>query len=511
MLFNDIWTEDVGSTTTTTHCYVQGKQKKNMYSKLALDVEIVARNLVHKNLQNEKYIGIISENTYDFLVFDLACVRLGLITIYLQEDDLFQDSDFLCVLQYVIVSKMMLHNQLNIMHVQDFFDANVPVRDAIVYWKNYEPEDVFTVTFTSGTFGGKKAIEVKCKSLDDFIVNTARLFPIVQNDKIMIFLPFSTYINRCYVYMALYYGFDMLIVPLSRFLRALNEDHPTIVVGVPYVFELFMESYQQKTNGNVFLFILDKICKCMYRAGLSPQNYMFAKAWGGSVKYLLVGSAHTSLKVLSFYQENGIILYEGYGMSEIGGMISLNTPNNYKLGSVGRPFPNKEISIDLSRQIVVKGEFFANFQYMSPSTYNDVYVDENTVNTGDIGFFDQDGYLYIDGRIKNMLVLANGRKISPEAIEIELVSIEGVRQCFVYGENKMYIVALLVIHDGADADAIRNEIEKRNQQTSEYQRIRKCYFTNEGFTIENEMLNSSLKLNRAKIVEHYRNSLDSLY
>lgn len=308
----------------------------------------------------------------------------------------------------------------------------------------------------------------------------------------------------------------MLVVPFNYVMQAISKDKPTVLVAVPYFFEVFANGFMDKMKSNPFLFLLMKGHLFLKRIGLGgiipKEFFIFKKAWGGKMKYLLTGSAPCNPNILEFYDNMGITLYEGYGMSEVGGMVALNYPGNYKLGSVGKIYPKKEVFFDEQKQILVKCDLAANNHYYNQLGLSDTYLDDNVVATGDIGYLDSEGYLYINGRIKEILILSNGRKVHPAYVEKRFLESDMIKNCFVYGSDKPYVVALFVPASQTVAiSKINNLVTDINSSLQKHEQIVDFILINEPFTVDNGMLTSALKINRKAISDKYQRELENLY
>ena len=166
---------------------------------------------------------------------------------------------------------------------------------------------------------------------------------------------------------------------------------------------------------------------------LIPKKLVAAKAFGGNLKTIFTGGAHLDPFYIEKFAEYGVNIYEGYGMSECSPVISCNMPGNFKTGSIGRPLSNAEISFE-DGEILVKGSSVMKGYYQMPEETAETLRD-GWLHTGDKGYLDEDGFLFINGRIKNLIILSNGENISPEEIENKLALGKLVGEVVVTGEN----------------------------------------------------------------------------
>lgn len=518
MKLNQLFNNLKGNKENFIEYYSHGQKCQKVYADVYKDLRNVICNLQNICLKKGDMVCIIGKNSYEWVIVDLACVYLGIITVPADLDQYLTDQNFRQTYQIKCVitdSKKLIGQEDSVYSFQSLIEKDTESKQ-LPSCTEFQPDDIFTLVFTSGTSGLKKAIEIRVKSYDYFIEESLKMFPMDRDDKIIIFLPLSVYLERCYVYGAILGGFNMLVVPFNYVMQAISKDKPTVLVAVPYFFEVFANGFMDKMKSNPFLFLLTKGYLFLKRIGLGKiipkEFFIFKKAWGGKMKYLLTGSAQCNPNILEFYDNMGITLYEGYGMSEVGGMVALNYPGNYKLGSVGKIYPKKEVFFDEQNQILIKCDLAANNHYYNQEGPNETYLDNNVVATGDIGYLDADGYLFINGRIKETLILSNGRKVHPAYVEKKFLESDLIKNCFVYGSGKPNAVALFVpASQAVTISKISNLVTAVNASLQKHEQIVNFMIVNEPFTIDNGMLTSALKINRKAICDKYQDELDNLY
>ncbi len=526
MNLNCLETKLRGSTNNQIEYYEAGKKKIKKHCEVYEDVCRVRAFLLKHNIGKGKRVAILGKNCYEWVLIDLACVLTGVITVPLETGvtydlkDLVNEFEFAAVFtnldQYISLLSDGVISFNKVIEDSNKYDSSEVVD--VFTMPDFELEDVFTLIFTSGTSGKPKCIEVKKKSFDHLISVTQELFEFKPNDRFLVFLPLSIYLERCYIYSSILLGFNVILTPLEYIFHSIQNDKPSIIIGVPYFFENVRAKFLEKIRSNFFyLFIYETynfLCfiglTFLFRKRFSP----FIKAWGGNIRYLLTGSAPIAKSTLLFYKKMGLTIYEGFGMSEIGGMLTLNSPGHVKLGSVGKAFPGKEVMIDADGQILVKSDLNANNKYFkSTKLENDTtYINENTVATGDIGYIDSEGYVYINGRIKDIIITSLGKKIHPTQIE-QLIMDSGLfKNCLVYGENKPFLIAILVTKNAESTNLeIKECLKKVNSELPSDERILDFIVNDEPFTVENGLLTTSLKLNRQNVVKKIRKEIDELY
>ena len=236
------------------------------------------------------------------------------------------------------------------------------------------------------------------------------------------------------------------------------------------------------------------------------------KQFGGSLKTFVSGGGALDKEVGIFLNSIGLPTLQGYGLTETSPVVSCNPIHDIRVETVGPPFKGNTVKIAEDGEILVKGENVMLGYWNNINETNKVLKD-GWLYTGDIGEFD-DNYLKITDRKKDIIVTPGGDNISPVKIENDLIKLSFVEQALVYGDNKPYLVALLVLTDeqkNLKKEEIDKEIKKINNYLSNIERIKKYFVINEKFSIENGMLTPTLKLKRYKIIKKYQNQFEKLY
>jgi long-chain acyl-CoA synthetase len=234
--------------------------------------------------------------------------------------------------------------------------------------------------------------------------------------------------------------------------------------------------------------------------------------FGGNLKAFISGGGALDYKVGVFLNSIGLPTLQGYGLTETSPVVSCNPIDDIRIETVGPPFKGNEVMIAEDGEILVKGENVM-LGYWNNPTETDKVIQNGWLFTGDIGIIDN-GYLKITDRKKDILITPGGDNISPVKIESELTKIEFIEQALVYGDNKPFLVALIVLNNNfkdIDYKIIQEEIEKINKELTKIEKIKKFLIINNQFTIENGFMTPTLKLKRFKIIREYKKELDDLY
>jgi len=268
----------------------------------------------------------------------------------------------------------------------------------------------------------------------------------------------------------------------------------TISLGVK---KLNNESFSLKEK------IINFFCEKLVRKKIKKQ-------FGGNLKAFVSGGGALDQKIGKFLNSIGLPTLQGYGLTEASPVVSCNIPGKIMIETVGPPFKTNAVKIAQDGEILVKGENVM-LGYWNMKKETDEIIKDGWLHTGDIGEITKEGNLKITDRKKEIIVNLGGDNISPSKIENLLCLDEKIKQSFVYGDKKNYLVALVVTESEKNKKEIELYIENLNKSLSVIEKIKKIRLINEEFTIENGMLTPTLKLKRKKILEKYKEELEKLY
>jgi len=255
---------------------------------------------------------------------------------------------------------------------------------------------------------------------------------------------------------------------------------------------------------------------------------------GGRLRYFVSGGAPLSAEIGEFFNAAGLIILEGYGLTETSPGISFNRPESYRFGTVGLPLPGYEVKIAEDGEILTRGDHVMLGYLNKEKETREVIDDDGWFYTGDIGFIDEDGYLTITDRKKNIIVTSGGKNIAPQPIENKLVTGKYIEQAVVIGDNRRFCAAVIVPDKDAavkwaqnaniDSDdfekllkhpdftaLIQNEIDMLTENFSSFERIQKILLVSEPFSQETGELTPSLKVKRKVVEDKYSEQIDELY
>ena len=318
-------------------------------------------------------------------------------------------------------------------------------------------EDVGFIMFTSGTTDKSKAIMLSHKNICSNIENVAKVFPITSKDIVLSVLPLSHIFEggMCFL-LTIYKGAERkYCYDLNNIIEDINKYKISFMGAVPAIYKYIYKRIDELNKENINLF--------------------------------MSGGAVLEPNLEQSFNEKNIKLVQGYGLTETSPIISISNKEEHKVGAVGKIIPNVEVQLankdeDGIGELVVKGENVFLGYYQDEETTQQV-LNEEWFYTGDLAKIDEDGFVFLQGRIKNLIVLPNGKKIFPEELEAILNKLEGVKESFVYdkkvSENKSIICAKIVCEDLEQKQEILNNIDKMNTNLPIYKHITDIYITEE--------------------------------
>jgi long-chain acyl-CoA synthetase len=350
------------------------------------------------------------------------------------------------------------------------------------------PPSIAKITYTSGTTGQPRGACLTGAAMERVTVSLSAAVGAAGEDKSLTLLPFSTLLaNIAGIYAPLYSGSTAYVPDLAncgihgstaarsdQLIAALLHYQPTVTVVVPHLLKILVEAATQGAR--------------------LPS----------SLRYIAVGGAPVSPRLLKRARALGLPVYEGYGLSEAASVVSMNVPGQNCIGSVGRPLPPASVRIAADGEIVVGGNLFSGY-LGQPFRQIDEWA------TGDIGFIDGDGQLHVTGRKNTAFATAHGRKLAPEWIESELTGTPAIAQAAVFGEGRSWNIAVVVPCDAAAGLRIGPDIEAVNRTLPDYARVRGWIVADEPFSSGNGLANGVGVLNRQAIAARYSRRIERLY
>jgi len=419
------------------------------------------------------------------------------------------------------------------------------------------PDDVATIVYTSGTTGPPKGVVQTHGNHISALESAAQTTSIAEGDVHLLFLPLAHSFARLESFIGIHRGLCTAFAESIDKLRDnLPETHPHFICSVPRVFEKVYAGALAKADGEsplkrrIFWWAVGvgkevsrlKQAKRPVPAGLAlkykiAHTLVFSKmhaALGGRLRFAVSGGAPLSRHIAEFFHAAGILILEGYGLTETCPVLTNNREDAFKFGSVGMPLPGVEVKIAPDGEILARGGNIAKGYFKKADATREVFLADGWFATGDIGRFDEDGFLFITDRKKDLIVTAGGMNIAPQNIENLFKADSFVSQAMVHGDRRPYPVALITLNPeelakfarehgilAADPsvlvkhpkvlERVQRTVDEKNSELQSYAKVKKFMVLPEDFSVENGGLTPTLKVKRKVISEKYRAALDSLY
>ena len=399
---------------------------------------------------------------------------------------------------------------------------------------NLNRKDVACIIYTSGTQGNPKGVMLSHGGILNNCEGAIELLnPLIKNNnpKFLTWLPLSHSYEHTVQFVQVSVNAKVFYAEsIEKLIKNMNDCSPDIMTAVPRFYQnLFQKinSNFEKIKGVKKVLINKTISLGLKKNKKIPLNFFekiqdflldkiirkkIKAQFGGSLKTFVSGGGALDKEVGYFLNAIGLPTLQGYGLTEASPVVSCNPIDDIRVDTVGPPFKGNEVKIAEDGEILVKGENVM-LGYWNNTLETNKVLKDGWLHTGDIGVFEKN-YLKITDRKKDIIITPGGDNISPLKIENEIINSNLFDQAIVFGDNKPYLIALLVLSDDKkdlDKVEIKDEIEKINNNLSKIEKIKKYFLINEKFSIENGMLTPTLKLKRFKIIQKYKNSIEKLY
>jgi long-chain acyl-CoA synthetase len=419
------------------------------------------------------------------------------------------------------------------------------------------PEDDLTIIYTSGTTGPPKGVVTRHSNYAFIVSSCLEAVEIPRGSVFLQFLPLAHSLGRLEHFLT----WDaMTVSAFARGLQTVAEDlaavRPEIMVSVPRLYEKFYARVLAKVEEDgglkkaIFLWALG-VGREVSRRKQQGESVRGFLAWknsvadrlvfhkirarmGGRLRFFISGGAPLSREIAEFLHALGVLILEGYGLTETSTVTTVNRLERYKFGTVGKALPGARIRIAQDGEILVAGGHVFREYYNDPSATREAIDQEGWLHTGDIGVLDEEGFLRITDRKKDIIVTSGGKNIAPQNVENLLKNDSFISQAFVYGDRKKYLTALITLSPDEilawaakngiperDLQAlakrpeveklIRDRVEEINRGLASFEQVKRFALLGTDFSQETGELTPTLKIRRKVVVGKYGGLLDALY
>ncbi|MFJ8011426.1 AMP-binding protein [Streptomyces sp. NPDC096339] len=462
----------------------------------------VARRLRALGVRAKDRVGILAPNSLEWVLLDLAVIKLGAVTAG------FEPGRF-------DPRHLPREYGLSLLFTEGLDDGGV-LRDtaAVAAWadeapeageggefpfhEGYDPADILAVKFTSGSTGVPKGLEATVASVNSSLHEVQGMFAHGDGDNVMTFLGNWFIQQRYWIYSGLVHGHDVTLARTDNALDTARRTAPTVIMGVPGFYEGVKAGLQAREE---------------LPEDAEKRRDLIQAELGGRVRYLWTGSAPASRTLLEFFNEGGVPLFEGYGLNETC-IVAKNHPGAFRLGSVGKVLPNKTVRFDRDGILIVGSRHPVNHRYTwcSPGTNEKMFLPTGEVKTYDVGTLDEDGYLYIHGRVDDVLTVSGGYNVLAPLVEEKIRRHPAVHGCVLYGNGEEFLSAVISLAS-ADADlaSLGRHVAEVNAGLMTEQRVHALVIAAEPFSMENGLLTTQFKPIRRDIHRRYEAELSRVY
>ena len=540
-------------------------------------VYATARQLQAWGIQKGDRVILLSENRPEWAIVDFACLLLGAVDVPIYATQTGEQCLFVaqnCEARVAFVSSRKQYEKMASIRQQSCLEYVVIMDDApelteAVSMQSFlrsassgndtaleelghriEPDDLATLIYTSGTTGTPKGVMLTHGNIASNLNVSLDMYDFSKDDLCVSFLPLSHVTARHLDYALINAGVPLAYCPvIDELPQVMKEVHPTLIVAVPRVYEKVYNTVQNKAHGLKRKLIAWALSvgaenREIILRGETPgslswklaNKLVFSKirdGLGGRATVFVSGGAPLGKEIATWYADIGIRIHEGYGLTETSPVIALNNPVNHRIGTVGKPMSNVEVRIADDGEVLVRGPSVFKGYWKMPEETAAVFED-GWFKTGDIGHLDEDGYLSITDRKKDLIKTSGGKFIAPQPIENSLKVNQYVAEAALLGDKRRFPAVLIIPcfedleewarHHGVKFST-RKElvkahqvqklyegiVEELNNNLAQYEKLKKVLVVPDELSIADGTLTPSMKLRRRNLTDRYKKEIDALY
>ncbi len=576
--------QDYGNKPALAHKPKGGTYQDISYTEFGESVDVFSKGLNALGVQKGDRVAILSENRPEWAITDFGILKIGAVNVPMfstltaaQVGYILKDSGakVICVstkdqLKKVIsirdevpsLEHVIIYNELDDevpADVSQFVDvcSKGSETDRSIE-TDIDENDLATIIYTSGTTGNPKGVMLTHANFISNYNAAKSLIDVTETDVLLSFLPLSHVFERLGGhYVPLFSGAKVAYAE-STFTVAQNmqDVSPTVMLSVPRLYETMHDRVLRAVQAGSSLkqkifhwgVSVGSAVSSRIQHGEKPSallqlkqsiadKLVFAKlkaATGGKLRFFVSGGAALPKSIAEFFHAAGILILEGYGLTETSPIISMNHPDKWKFGTVGAPIPGIEVKIAEDGEIITRGPHVMKGYFNNEEATTESIDSDGWFHTGDIGIFDEDGFIKITDRKKNIIVLSNGKNVAPQPLESQLVQSPFINQIMLVGNERKNIAALIVPNfdalkswaseNGVDTSdlpellktrevqqLIQSEIRERLTDFADFEQVRRFALLEKEFSQEEDEMTPTLKLKRNVIIEKYNDVIEGMY
>ena len=543
-------------------------------------VHAYANGFLARGVRKGDNVALLARNSLDWALVDFALARMGAVGIPVYASSSARDVGYL--LSHSEAVAVVCEDATQLAKVEEVA-SELPALQHVLTYHDLEglathgrdfaaaspaaldeataavgEDDLFTIIYTSGTTGPPKGCMLSNRNYYEMATVVDRMEQTYYrpDDVMLLYLPLAHNYGRLMLLLGAHVGFTIAFLadPL-RVADALPQVRPTLLPSVPRVYEKVHTAVLAKFDSATGLKrrLIDwalpvgrevsrlesagkPVPGGLRRKHALADRLVFSKVrepFGGRLRMPGSGGAPLSKEIIEFFDAVGIRIAEGYGLTECTTAASTNRPDVYRFGSVGQPLPGFEVRIADDGEIELRSETVFQGYYRDPEATAAVLSPDGWLKTGDIGHLDEDGFLHITDRKKDILVTAGGKNVAPQNIENDLKTSKYVSQALVVGDAKPYVAALVTLdpveigrwaeEQDIDGDAaalasdervralVQEAVDGANHERSRFEQVKRFAILPRDFTMEEGEITPTLKVRRRAVQEHFADEIDALY
>ena len=550
----------------------------------------IACGLIALGVKPGDRVGVVSETRVEWTAADMGIVCAGGITVGVYptstpeqtayildhaacEVVFVEDADQLAKLDSVIDQVPTLRQVVMLDQGNEKRRRNVMALQALIddgtkhdeehpaayeaRWRSVSPEDLAMLVYTSGTTGPPKGVMLTHDNIYRTVECVASELPNRDDDLGVVFLPLAHSLQRLTTYAGMYTGTTGVFAErLDKIVDHMQEFRPTIQAAVPRIYEkvhariLGRVEEAPARRQRIFAWAIrvgkdvaarkrdgrrvPRRLKLQHRIADRLVLRKIREVFGGRIRYMVSGAAPIAVELLEFFHACGILILEGYGLTETTAPATVNRFEDFRFGTVGKDLPICETKIDEDGEILIRGANVFKGYYRDEAATQEAFTEDGWFRSGDIGTKDADGFLRITDRKKELIITAAGKNVSPANVENQVKNDPLISQCVVHGDKRKFLVALIALDpeevtplakrlnlDGKDIVSLGKHpkviaevqliIDRVNRDLARYETIKYFRILEGELTVEDDMLTPTLKLKRRNISKVHGHLVDQMY
>lgn len=402
-----------------------------------------------------------------------------------------------------------------------------------------DENDLFTFIYTSGTTGPPKACMILHRNYYAMVDEVRQVQDFTVTDDVMLlYLPLAHNFGRCLTLLGAHIGYTIAFCPDPYAVGdALPVVRPTVFPSVPRIYEKVHTAVTTKFDEATgmrrrlidwALKVGGKVSKLREAGRPVPatlalqhslaDRLVYSKVktrLGGNLRIGVSGGAPLSKDIIEFFAALDILILEGYGLTECTTGATINRPTRYRFGTVGPALPGVELRVADDGEVLIKSDTIFGGYFKDEEATREILADDGWLRSGDVGHLDDDGFLTITDRLKDILVTAGGKNVAPQNLENTLKTHAVISQALVLGDRRPYIAALITLSEDVDRDtaepAVQRAVDEVNSELSRYEQIKRFTILPRDFTLEDGEVTPTMKLKRRVCQEHFAAEIEALY